>query len=187
MVILKRSFAEKDVDAKPAKALRAVCGCQVSTKAPHTLHHGTEITSARNRWTMEVVLRSSRLCPVTRWRDQTLAGDTAHIQAVAAHEMSLDECDTRSEARGTRGGDQPRRTGPDDHQVITILGDRIRPVDWVYGLLESCVMTIAREYPPGRRRQPVAPSVADRNAVRAVRVTIVVTTIVASNPSASTT
>ena len=59
--------------------------------------------------------------------DDPLGRHAPYVQAVSSHGFPLDKCDLRAQSGSPRGGDEPGRPRPDDHEVVAILGGRILP------------------------------------------------------------
>src|SRR2546421_12228571 len=71
------------------------------------------------------LMRGSR-CP-----NERLGGNAAVCQAISAQEMTFNQGDSRAQAGGARGRNQPSRTAANDDQVIAALGLGIFPFGWM--------------------------------------------------------
>jgi hypothetical protein len=69
-----------------------------------------------------------RLVDATRRADDGLRGDAADVQAVAPHQVALDQGDPGAEAGGDQRRDQASGPRADHDQVIAALGHGVLPV-----------------------------------------------------------
>ena len=60
--------------------------------------------------------------------DQRLRRHAAGVEAVAPHQIALDQRDSRSQAGCTDRGDEPSGARPNHNQVIAAFGLGVRPV-----------------------------------------------------------
>src|SRR5262249_26118089 len=100
---------EEHVHAEAAEPGRRIGRTQRGSQPTHPLHDRREI-NARSGWHLDAVLSgvAEGSCH-TRRGDQRLARNAADVEAVAAHELALDQGDAGPQPRGTGGTDEPIR------------------------------------------------------------------------------
>ena len=131
--------AQENVYAQLAKAACAISRRQARTSAPHALHHCGEISVLRDRRAAKALRRRSRLAPRAACANDTLAGHTANRKAIAPHEASLHERDTRSESSGNGSRDKPASTSSHHDEMIARPGRRVRPIIRVHGIAQLII------------------------------------------------
>src|SRR4030095_5370422 len=114
------------------------------SNSPNAFHHGGKIgTKSRGHF-------DPKLPCVSRVRDQAgrpnqgLGRNATEIEAVASHEMPLDQCHPSAESRSTGGAHQTTRPCPNHDEVIASRRSWIFPIDGMDVLEEFCVVNVRR-------------------------------------------
>ncbi len=180
--------AEKDIDTEPGKTLRAVHPAQIGSKPPHPLHRRAEVARAGRRRPPEPGGRGPRVMPGASGGDHPFRWHAADVEAVAAHEVPLDQRHPGAQSGGSGGGDQARGARTDDDQMVA--GSRWRgvaPVGRVNVGDQAGVVLVHGGDEFRKLGHEVGSAVAAARARRANLVTTVVTATVAASPRPSTT
>jgi hypothetical protein len=150
-------MAEEDVHAElPAEAPRRVVRTDLRADPAHPLHDGAEVHARSRRHLHPERRRVTDLPDDVRRAEHRLRGYAACDEAVAAHEVPLDQRDPGAQARGAGGGDEPRRSRADHHEVVASRRLRVVPAGGVSVLDEGAVVGVVGEQ-PWRRGHVVAP------------------------------
>jgi hypothetical protein len=132
---LKRSIArkearlaEKDVDAKLVlKPLCRIVLADVRAYAAHPLHDGGEVHLGSGGDAHPEVFCEAQVSGHAGGADQGLRRHAPDVQAIAAHQVALDDRDTRAQTCGTGGRHQARGSRAEHDQVIARCGYRVLP------------------------------------------------------------
>ena len=125
------SVTEKHVNTRLAVALHRVVATDPCPQAPHARHGNPEI-HAGIAVRLHAVLRGvTHVGKCRRGANDALAGHAAVVQAVAAHEVSLDERYPCAKPRGADGRYQARRARAQHNQIVGVVRRRIFVVGWV--------------------------------------------------------
>ena len=118
VVILEAALSEEDVDAEVSKTLSRIGRADVGALLPHPCHCFVKVyrCSFRN-------VNAEGCCVAHGGGDSCRADDAfgwhaPDVQAIAAHQLTLDQSDARSESSCSGGGDQARCSGSDNDKVI---------------------------------------------------------------------
>ena len=123
------AVAEEDVDAGLAGPLEAVDDADPGAQPAHARHGEAEV-GGRVRGhggAAEAPGALAGVGPGARGADHPLGGDAADVQAVAAHQVALDQGDLGAEPGGPLGRDQTGGAGADHHQVVARGGLGVDP------------------------------------------------------------
>ncbi len=180
-------MAEKDVHPELGEPPHAVHRAQIRPELPHALHRGAEVALAGDRRPSEPGGSGPRIMPCPRGRDDGFRGHAPDVQAVAPHEVPLDQRHPGPETRGTGGGDQPRRARPDHDEVVAVPRTRVDPIAGVHPGQQAGVVLVHGGDDFRKLGHEVGSAVAAARARRANLVTTVVTATVAASPRPSTT
>jgi hypothetical protein len=115
------AFADVHIDAERPVTLHGVVVADAGTQPSHAFHHCGEV-DARAGWNMHAKLVGvPHLMRRTRRTDQSLRRHAPDVQAIAAHQMLLDERHLCPEAGRRRCSHQAGRAGADHHEVVAAL------------------------------------------------------------------
>lgn len=179
------TMAEKDVHPELGEPPHAVHRAQIRPEFPHALHRYAEV--AGDRRPSEPGGSGPRIMPCPRGRDDGFRGHAPDVQAVAPHEVPLDQRHPGPEPRGSGRGDQPRRARPYHDQVVAASGNRVDPIGGVHPGQQAGVVLVHVGDELRKLGHEVGSAVAAARARRASLVTTVVTATVAASPRPSTT
>jgi hypothetical protein len=76
--------------------------------------------------------------------DDAFRWHTSNVQAIASHQVTLNQSNASTKARRTGSGYQPSRTGTDDDQVIGLARRRIPPLRRMNVRFELLIVFVAR-------------------------------------------
>ena len=116
-----------------------------------------------------------------RGADQGLRGHAADVEAVAAHEIPLDQGHARAQPGRPGGGHEPGRAGADDDEVVTPRRRGVGPGERM-DVGDERLVVLVPGLEPDRRRVAHAAARRERLA-RATRVRYTVTATVATSPT----
>jgi hypothetical protein len=138
------ALAEEHVDAEVAETPDAVGLREVGPQPAHAPHGCAEVSRARHRRRAEGRRGVLRLVPGASGPDKGLRRDAADVEAVAAHQVPLDQRHPSPEPGGDGGAHQTRGARPNDHQVVAVLRSGLRPAGRVDVGHELPVMLVER-------------------------------------------
>ena len=173
----KPSFAQVDVDAGIPESFGAVVPADLRADAAHALHRHGEVAGPLGARRSEAGVGAAG-APPPGGGDHALGRHAAEVQAIAAHQPAFDQRHPGAQPRSRDRGHQTGRAGADDHQVVTPWRLRVRPVGGRDPVDQRPVVPVLRQqFRPGH-----SPT-SSLSARRAMRVTTVITAIVATSPT----
>ncbi len=122
------SLPDEDVDAEPLETLGGIDVADSRAKLAHAGHRRTEVPRDAAGEGQAELGRVPRRRPDPRRPDESLRGDAADIEAVATHQVPLDQRHLGADSRGYRGGHETGRTGADHDEVVASVGRGIVPL-----------------------------------------------------------
>ena len=171
--------------------MRRVVVADARSDGPHPFHDGMKIGFGwRGRANPEPMgVASGGDCGCRS--DQGFRRHATAVEAVAPHELALDEGDLCPESSGTGRGNESGGSGADDDQVVAVCGNRVLPARWVDIAEKFLVVGIAGKESGNRGVQVFgvhgvsisSMSVVSRRVFRARRVTRMTTAAVAAMPT----
>ena len=195
-------LAEEHVDAElVAIARRRVLVADARADAAHALHGRAEVGQPLVGHAEPELPGRPRLVHPARRADHGLRRHAADVQAVAAHQVPLDERDPGARLAAPATLTRPGGSGADHDEVVAARGRRVHPVGGVDVRDERFVVRVVRQDvdrlghwqgsegpvgPDGRSKRPALRARRLRSARRATRVTRIVTIAVAAKPSPTT-
>jgi len=133
-------IAEEDVDAELfAVALGRIFVADSRADLTHALHGCREIRKLPLADPKPERFRGPGLVCEMRAANHRLRGHTADVQAIAAHQVTLDEGDLGAQTRGDEGRDQPACARSEHDEVVAAIRDGVGPISRVDVADESLV------------------------------------------------
>ncbi len=112
------AVAQEDVDAQALEARGRVMVAEPRAYTAHTLHGRREVDLHASGDPDADRGSCANVADRSRRPDHGLRGHAADVEAVAAHEIALDECHASAETGGARRRHQAGSAGADHDQVV---------------------------------------------------------------------
>jgi hypothetical protein len=119
---------QEDIDAQLTETLGGVVMADAGPQPAHALHDGGEIDLDGPGHAHPELARTADLGNGPGAAEQGLGRHAAVVEAVAAHQVFLDQGHLRAQAGRPGGADQPGRPRPDHHEVVAAGRSRVDPV-----------------------------------------------------------
>lgn len=129
---------EEDIDAQTSQSVHRIVLGDLGPHPPHALH-GRASVGDRRALRRSVLLLGMGLPPGMQ---EALGGHAPDVQAIASHEMPLDDGNPGPQPGCAHRRDQARCSGPDDHQIIAPRGRGIHPVRRMHIIDERAVVRV---------------------------------------------
>ena len=117
----------------------------VGAQSAHSLHDLAEIRRRAGRDIHAELTRLAHRSHGPGRADDGLGRHAPYVQAIAAHEMFLDERDLCAESGRARGADQSCRAAADHDQVVAWRGQGVLPVRRMDVRNELLIVRVPRE------------------------------------------
>jgi hypothetical protein len=141
----KSALPEKNVDPQAAKPEGAIMGRYLGTQSSQALHDGGKIDVRAVRHDDAELSRVAHLCGRPRCPQECLRRHTANVEAVAAHQLALDQRHFCAKTRRACCGDQTGRAGAENNEVVSGRRFGIDPIRRMHVSDEPRIVGIMRQ------------------------------------------
>ena len=124
----------------------------IGAQPAHPLHRRGEVDLRFARERNAELGTAARLVRRARRANDAFRRHAADVQAIAAHEIALDERDLRAQTGGARGAHQTRGAAADDDQIVFSRRRRIDPARRMTVFDQLLVVRIVREASSSRTK-----------------------------------
>ena len=122
-------LAEEHIHASRRQPARRIGATDTRANTAHALHHCGKVDTDVSRDARTILVGTAHLGVQARGADDRLRRHAADIQTGSAEQVTLDQGDLRALCRRGMCRDQPRRTGPDNDQIVALRRRWIAPID----------------------------------------------------------
>ena len=164
------AVTDEDVHAESGEPLGRVDAAEARPQLPHAGHDGAEIALHGAGKRQAEFVAACNLGPGARRPHEPLRRDAADVEAIASHQVALDQRHAGAEPGGPRRRDEPGRTGADDDDVVAPgrlgiaprgrmnVGDERLVVRVVGQQAQRCILCLCRHRVPSVGRNRPAPA-----------------------------
>src|SRR5207244_13518512 len=138
--------SHKYVHAKFGLAMDGIRVADPRTQLSHPGHRGAKVIFNPGRDEHAEFVRTAHVRPRTRRPNDPFRRHAADVEAIASHQVFLDQGHFSATRRRDHRRDQAGRAGPDHHDVVRAGRIRVHPVRWAHIADQLLIVLVVRKH-----------------------------------------